>query len=573
MRGKAVALFSICLTVSLISCGAGKQIKEKLSSLFQDEKKAPATHRLSFTIYEEKLRGAWAGKMIGASYGDPYDHQFQGQIMENPIRPWNAEYAAAALGHEDLCAGMTFLEALDAKGLFVTSREAAEYFARTKYSLDGANDAARKNVRADIYPPQSGQPRYNPYANDGDFQSEADLFGLLCPGMPFTASKLAAPFGEIMSSGDGFCGGLFTASLYAAAYFEDSRSEIVMQALKSIPAQSDYARLIGEVLEAYKKDPTDWRSCWKMLEEKWGKSGVGPAGDEKAANADAKLNGGYIVTALLYGDADFAKTLEITVRCGRRCGSNAAIAAGVLGTILGYDSIPREYRTGVALITDKNFASTPYHFNTLIESCRKWTTDIVRRRGGSLETLGDRQYLTIPIQKPALIGQYEPFTAKMANDLQEEWKNLDAVRLSGLQRKLLAEIPAFAKGWTIANCGTNSYAGALKEYRGRYGVFATNPLSQETPCRLTWKGVIPAGKPALRFAAAADASWTLRVLVNGEELANKVISNSGGVVEWQTQEFDLSPYAGKNAAITLENGSNGGSDESAYWNRIEINAE
>jgi len=207
MRGKAVASISICLILGLVSC-SGKQIKETISSLFQDEKKAPDTHRLSFTIYEEKLRGAWAGKMIGASCGNPYDNQFHGQIMEDPIRPWDAQYVKTSLNNENLCAGMTFLAALDAKGLFVTSREAAEYIAKTNYAMDGANEAARKNVRSNINPPESGQPRYNPYANDGDFQSEADLFGLICPGMPFTASKLAAPFGEIMSSGDGFCGGL-----------------------------------------------------------------------------------------------------------------------------------------------------------------------------------------------------------------------------------------------------------------------------------------------------------------------------------------------------------------------------
>ena len=61
---------------------------------------------------------------------------------------------------------------------------------------------------------------------------------------------------------------------------------------------------------------------------------------------------------LLYGKGDFAKTVEITTRCGQDADCNPSSAAGILGTILGYNKIPDYWKQGLEGAEDLNFAYT-----------------------------------------------------------------------------------------------------------------------------------------------------------------------------------------------------------------------
>ena len=122
-------------------------------------------------------------------------------------------------------------------------------FAKAGYPLWHANMQARKNYYDSIFAPASGTPEYNFHADDIDFQIEADYIGFMCPGMPQTASGIADKIGRIMNYGDGVYGGIFVAALYSEAYFESDILKIIEKALRSIPAESDYYKIIKDVIK------------------------------------------------------------------------------------------------------------------------------------------------------------------------------------------------------------------------------------------------------------------------------------------------------------------------------------
>ena len=225
-------------------------------------------------------------------------------------------------------------------------------------------------------------PEYNLHADDIDFQIEADYIGFMCPGMPQTASGIAEKIGHIMNYGDGVYGGIFVGALYSEAYFESDIRKIIDKALLSIPAESDYFKIIKDVIKLHQQYPSDWQAAWKELEAKWGDVDICGAGS--TFNIDAKLNGAYIVMGLLYGEGDPLKTLEITTRCGQDSDCNPSNALAVLGVIKGFSGLPENMQEGVKAISDSIFINTTYSFNSAVSSTNKYALDLIAKDGGKV---------------------------------------------------------------------------------------------------------------------------------------------------------------------------------------------
>jgi len=372
---------------------------------------------LTLTQYQEKAKGAWAGQMIGVSYGSVYEFKARGTTIEGPLREWQPEFVSNAIGQDDVYVEMTFLKALEDHGLDITDEEAGQAFADSKYNLWHANNSGRENCRNGIMPPASGHPDNNPHADDIDFQIEADLFGIITPGMPQACNRLCDRFGHVMNYGDGVYGGMFVAGMYAAAFFEEDIEKVVQAGLACIPAESKYAQLIADIIAAHEADPDDWLACWQLLEDKWAPYDLCPGGRGDPLNIDAKLNGGYIAIGLLYGDGDFEKTLEITTRCGQDADCNPSNSGGVLGTILGYDGIPEQFTSGIAEIADRNFSFTEYNFGTLTEACTRVARQIVEANGGTIKEAEEGEVWQIKPQKPEAPEKLEQWVL-IDNDLR-----------------------------------------------------------------------------------------------------------------------------------------------------------
>jgi hypothetical protein len=345
-------------------------------------------------VLKDKIAGGWAGKMIGVTYGAPTEFRARAATFEDSIK-WKPEDIKGSIWQDDLYVQLTFLMTMDKYGIDAPVKKYQELFAKAGYPLWHANMQARKNFYDSIFAPLSGSPEYNIHADDIDFQIEADYIGFMCPGMPRTALEIADKVGHIMNYGDGVYGGVFVAALYAEAYFESDIKLIIEKALLSIPDESDYDRIIKDVIRLHDHYPADWRAAWRELENKWGDVDICGAGDP--FNIDAKLNGAYIAMGLLYGEGDPMKTLEVSTRCGQDSDCNPSNALAVLGVINGFSGLPVDMQEGIKKIGDSLFIHTTYSFNSAVESTYKYALDLIAEDGG---TTGDRK-ISVKVEDPA----------------------------------------------------------------------------------------------------------------------------------------------------------------------------
>jgi hypothetical protein len=339
----------------------------------------PKTANISIDVLRDKIAGGWAGKMIGVSYGAKSEFRARGETFEKAL-PWEPSMVNNSLGQDDMYVQMSFMMTMDKYGMDAPADKFAESFANAGYRLWCANVQARKNYWDGIMPPLSGSPEYNLWADAIDFQIEADYIGFMSPGMPQTANKFADKVGHIMNYGDGVYGGMFVAALYAQAYLTDDIPAIVKHALRSIPAESQYAEAVRDVIAAHAKYPKFWRSAWAELEKKWGDTDV--SGALSSFNIDAKVNGAYIVMGLLYGDGDMGKTLEISTRCGQDSDCNPSNAAAVIGVIKGYSNLDPVWTSGIDPLADSLFIFTDYSFNSVVDNTLKYATTLIEQNGG-----------------------------------------------------------------------------------------------------------------------------------------------------------------------------------------------
>ena len=366
---------------------------------------------LSKTAIQNKIKGGWAGQVIGCTFGGPTEFRFNGTMMNDyqPI-PWYDGYIKKTMTenpglYDDLYMDLTFVDVFEKKGLDAPVTEHASAYANAGYMLWHANQAGRYNVLHGMKAPESGHWLNNPHADDIDFQIEADFSGLMAPGMPNTAVQIGDPIGHIMNYGDGWYGGAYVGALYSLAFVSNDINYIVSEALKTIPAQSTFYQCITDVISWHKQFPNDWKRNWFEIQRKWADEVGCPEGVFYPFDIDAKINSAYIVLGLLYGGGDFTKTMEISTRAGQDSDCNPSSAGGILGTMLGYDKIPVYWKQGLTEAEDIDFKYTTMSLNDVYAMSLKHALQVVERNGGKIS--GDQ--VTIALQTPKAVRLEQGF--------------------------------------------------------------------------------------------------------------------------------------------------------------------
>jgi hypothetical protein len=426
----------VLLVVVSLGCARGQTSRET------------STHRLrelQWDTYLDKVQGAWMGKMIGVTFGQPWEFQYLNtpigfDITDWPLSPTRMKkYRARAenkpeqedwdpITHEsdnkkivivhkfimdsekehpsfgapdndDIYINLLFLYSLRKYGIDVDPVTVAHEWDRKIRKVWHANDAGLQNIRKGILPPDSGNPRYNLHADDIDFQIESDVFGMIGQRM-----------GHIMNYGDGVYGGMFISAMYTQAFFATNIREVVESGLKAIPAKSLYAQLIRDVIQWHDENPNDWLKTWHLVQAKWGEVDHCPDGYKQPFNIDAKLNGGYVVMGLLYGNGDWYKTMNYATRGGQDADCNPANAAGILGTLIGAHAIPAEYREPLHnTYWNKTLAGLPdsFEIDVLAEDTAQVGLKVLLANGGEVKTNDGKMILLVPYQMPVAPAKLE----------------------------------------------------------------------------------------------------------------------------------------------------------------------
>ncbi len=523
---------------------------------------ATEERRLSVAEYRARMEAGWIGQMAGVAWGVPTEFRWKDELIPSDQVPaWSDPMINTAFDQDDLYVEMTFLGVLERLGCDVPIREAGIAFANSEYRLWCANRAGRNNLRLGIAPPDSGHPAFNRCPNDIDYQIEADYSGLIAPGLPQVAVDLGWVFGRLMNYGDGVYAGQFIGAMYAEAFFEQEPRRIVEAALEAIPAGSDYAAMVRDLLTWHAEEPRNWEAAWQRCQRKW------RLGRERGSNGgiDARINGAYVLLGLLYGEGDPVNTIRIAMRCGQDSDCNPSSAMGVLGVALGLDRLPAGWR--IALDRTRTFSHTPYTFDRLLDVCERLARQAVVRHGGRVEAGPGGEWLVIPRRPPQpspLLKSWEPDRPLGVTFSPDE---LGRIRFAAVDHPI--------QGWSVQNCGHDMEPGFRREWGGRRGVWVTHPFNRTTGCTLSREVLIPetGGRLVVEVGHHPKGDFELIVRVAGEEVVRTLVGEATAIEGWLSLTVDLRRWASRRVRIELVNFPNNWSNEAAYWDsvRVELN--
>jgi len=192
-----------------------------------------------------------------------------------------------------------------------------------------AEGIALERMRSGIEPPKSGEHEIGEAIGG---QMKGEIWGLICPGRPDLAAEYARRDGVVAHCRNGVYGEQFIAAMMSAAFHEKSIPKLIETGLSAIPNDSKYAEVIREVVATHARG-TDWREVRKIVVDKY-------PGICNPVYSEAAL----VTLALLYGDGDFEKSINIAARCGNDTDCNAASVGALIGCIHGARAIPTKWK-------------------------------------------------------------------------------------------------------------------------------------------------------------------------------------------------------------------------------------
>ncbi len=302
--------------------------------------------------YENRVYAGWLGKCIGVRFGAPLEGWTYQEIRDTLGEV--TEYLPLPPGKlfkpdDDTALPMLLIHALSDFGPDVTAEKMGETW--LNYLPDqhstlwwggygiSTEHTAYLNLAAGVTAPISGSISMNgaALAEQIGGQIFSDIWGLVAPDNPPLAADYAARAASVSHDGNGIYGGMFIAGLVSHAFRERDPQRLVERGLALIPAENEYARVVTAVLQFYRQHPNDWHAAYHFIHENFGY-------DRYPGEVHIIPNAGILVMALLYGEGDFSRTIQIANMGGWDTDCNVGNVAAIMGVAVGLEGIDCKWR-------------------------------------------------------------------------------------------------------------------------------------------------------------------------------------------------------------------------------------
>lgn len=301
--------------------------------------------RLSAEELKEKLYASWLAQCIGNIYGLPHENK---HIDEPGPETFPYGYGAfakyleefnGAFSDDDTDFEYLYLLQMEKYGpepTYAQLADAWKYHIRERVWL--ANRAALGAMHYGYDPPVTGLKSLNPHWFQIDPQLINEIWAVTAPGMVTYAAEKSAWAARITDDDWGIEPTVHYGAMYAAAYFESDVYKLIDIGTAALPEGSRFAAVVEEMKVLYQKYPEGWKQARKEMAQKY-------YYDEPVDTRtiwNAVLNGACGILALLYGEGDFQKTLDLACAMGFDADNQAATMSGLLGVAQGMKGLPKE---------------------------------------------------------------------------------------------------------------------------------------------------------------------------------------------------------------------------------------
>ncbi len=282
---------------------------------------------MNLNEYRDKVLGCWLGKCVIGTLGAPYEG-----IKQNLDIKFEPSMIAEMLPNDDLDLQVLWLDALERKGVNVTSDDLAEVFYEKNIKWPGEYAYFRKNYERGIRPPYSGIYENDFYRDGMGCPIRAEIWGMILPLNPLIAASLSEIDGTLDHFGTSVYLEKFWAYMVSEAFGESDISALIEHAKSVLPQDSTAFEMVSDVLK--------W--CEEFSDEKKIRSYIiGKYGHCDCTNALQNI--GFTLCCLLKGGGDIIKTGVMACDFGFDTDCTAGNSGALLGLILGAKKLKELY--------------------------------------------------------------------------------------------------------------------------------------------------------------------------------------------------------------------------------------
>lgn len=283
-------------------------------------------YKITFDEMLDRIHGGWYGKCLGGAAGAPVEGIKKIIETEDFEEIFNPD-----LPNDDLDIQLLWLDVLERKGINVTSCDLADAWLEKCWYPFSEYGYFMKNYERGINPPYSGIINNSFFKEGMGCPIRSEIWGFISAGN----DRLAADYAYIDATLDHADNSVYAEQFLAAAesmaFFENDMATLVKTAMKYVPQGSKLNKCFNEVFECFKSGKT-WLEARKAVLSKYSHPDF----------TNVVQNLGFVLIALLYGNRDMRKTINIALKCGYDTDCTCASAAAIVGVMNGYKAMGEE---------------------------------------------------------------------------------------------------------------------------------------------------------------------------------------------------------------------------------------
>lgn len=315
---------------------------------------AQGPREIDEAAYAERLRGYWLAQVIanwtglrteGARTVPPFytdadwPHTFDGRTLDFVVTqdPWAAD--------DDTDIEYVYLHLLDQHQTALLSpvQIADGWITHINRFIWVSNYTARERLGRGALPPSTGMGCANQHRLMIDAQLTTEVFGFLNPGRPDAALHMADLPIRTTASGHAAHAAQFHVILYSLAPLSDPSLSgrdrvirLVQEARTFIPDTSKAADICDTVLADFlaNPDPNDWERTRDLVYQRY-QSDAPAQGFLYRGWYESSVNFAAALIALLYGEGDLRRTIQIGTLSGWDSDNGTATMGGLVGFLIG----------------------------------------------------------------------------------------------------------------------------------------------------------------------------------------------------------------------------------------------
>ena len=277
--------------------------------------------------YPERIYHGWVGQIAGGSFGTAIEG-YTGERIQQVYGEVKGYLIPPETTNDDVVYELLLLDVYEKMGKGITSEVLAdEWVKKLPYGVS-AEGAALRNLNLGIYPPESGS-FLNPYCDWIGAQMRGMVCGMLAPGDPMEAGRLAHIDAVISHARNGIYGEIYAAVITSLAFVIEDPQVIAIEGARYIPARSEYAAKLEFCFEVL-RSTSDPDVAWAKLDKHF----------ERYNWIHAYPNLAADLLALWYGNGDFTNSMSLLAKAGNDVDCNGGLIGNVLGVM---HDVPKEW--------------------------------------------------------------------------------------------------------------------------------------------------------------------------------------------------------------------------------------